>query len=372
MLTLPTILNDRYRLLERLASGGFADVYRGEDTVLEREVAVKVVRDLAAVADQPFAREVAALARLNHPAIVRLFDGGTDGEVAFLVMELVDGRPLDDMIASQGRLALEAVREIGRQAAAALAHAHAAGLVHRDVKPGNLVVDDAGRVRVTDFGVARIIDETVTTTSGTLGTAAYLAPEQVDSARVGPPADVYALGLVLLECLTGERAFPGSLTESALARLGRDPDVPDDLPSPWPSLLTAMTARDPAQRPTAEAVAARLDEGGDAEEATVTLPADSGEDDDTGTRVLEQAPPPAREGPAPRADHGNRWLAALVVALILMAGALFVWSEVADDPVPDPVPAEDADEEAGAPESEREPPGSLEEALDRLEEAVSP
>jgi serine/threonine protein kinase len=151
------------------------------------------------------------------------------------------------------------VAEIGARLADALAYVHGEGLIHRDVKPANVLLGHDGRVRLTDFGIARLVDAAKVTATGlTVGTASYLSPEQVTAEPVGTAADVYSLGLVLLECLTGKREYPGSAVEVALARLSRPPHVPPDLADGWPGLLTAMTDRDPAQRPICAEVAEDL------------------------------------------------------------------------------------------------------------------
>jgi hypothetical protein len=251
----PPVLRERYRLEARLGSGGTADVHRATDTTLQRPVAVKLLRDVAGDASDRarFVAEARTLASLSHRNLVMVLDAGIGDEDdrPFLVMELVEGRALSDAF-REGPLPAREVARIGAEVGAGLAFAHERGVVHRDVKPGNVLLSDDGRVKLADFGIARLIGDTVrhTRTGTAIGTAAYLAPEQVRGEDVTGCADVYALGLVLLEALTGTRAFPGSATEAALARLHRDPDVPDDLPAGWPALLRAMTAADPAARPT--------------------------------------------------------------------------------------------------------------------------
>ena len=251
----PPVLRERYRLESRLGSGGTADVHRATDTTLQRPVAVKLLRDVAGDASDRarFVAEARTLASLSHRNLVMVLDAGIGDEDdrPFLVMELVEGRALSDALRG-GPLAAREVARIGAEVAAGLAFAHERGIVHRDVKPGNVLLSDDGRVKLADFGIARLIGDTVrhTRTGTAIGTAAYLAPEQVRGEDVTGCADVYALGLVLLEALTGTRAFPGSATEAALARLHRDPEVPDDLPAGWPALLRAMTSADPADRPT--------------------------------------------------------------------------------------------------------------------------
>ena len=203
-----------------------------------------------------------------------VYDAGTDDAGRpWVVMELVLGETLADALR---RGPLEPVRtaEVGRVLAEALAHVHAEGLVHRDVKPANVLLGRDGRVRLTDFGIARLVDAArVTATGLTVGTAGYLSPEQVTGSHVGPPSDVYSLGLVLLECLTGAREYPGTAVEVALARLSRQPRVPADLPAGWPGLLEAMTAREPAGRPTAGEVATELTRIAMGGEATTVLAA---------------------------------------------------------------------------------------------------
>jgi serine/threonine protein kinase len=226
-------------------------VYKAEDEALGRSVALKLV---TVQTDEGSARagdEARLLARLSHPSLVPVYDAGTDDQGRpWVVMELVEGETLSDTI-GRGPIPSDRTARIGASVAQALAYVHAQGLVHRDVKPGNVLIGRDGRVRLTDFGIARLVDSArVTSTGMMVGTASFLAPEQVAGEPVGPPADVYALGLVLLECLTGQREYAGSTVEVALARLQRAPRVPDSLPAGWPGLLRAMTAREPADRPS--------------------------------------------------------------------------------------------------------------------------
>ena len=215
------ILDGRYRLGPEIGRGGMADVYRARDLVTGDDVAVKVLRASDPVADRWLGREQAALGRLDHPALVRLRATGSADGRPYLVLDLVDGRPLSDLL-REGPLGAGRAAELGAHVAAGLAHAHAAGVTHRDVKPANILIDAAGRPRLADFGIARLSEVTTATAAGVvLGTAAYLAPEQVRAEPVGPPADIYALGVVLIECITGERCFPGSFPEAAMAHLAR-------------------------------------------------------------------------------------------------------------------------------------------------------
>ncbi|MFZ7089401.1 protein kinase domain-containing protein [Curtobacterium sp. RRHDQ10] len=264
------MIGGRYRVLGTLGHGGMATVYRARDEQLGREVAVKVFR-MGPVDQGERARaeaEIQALASLRHPSLVTLYDADVadaDGE-SFLVMELVPGTDLATRLRS-GALPVADVARIGAQIADALAAVHAQGIVHRDVKPANVLVEDADagagrttvRAKLADFGIALLRDAARATGTGTvMGTAAYLAPEQVTAQGIDGRADVYSLGLVLLEALTGRQAFPGTAIESATARLTRPPAIETSLPVAWRTLLHTMTAMDADDRPTASEAADRL------------------------------------------------------------------------------------------------------------------
>ncbi|MFE7931804.1 serine/threonine-protein kinase [Streptomyces sp. NPDC057456] len=253
------ILAGRYRLDARIGSGGAADVYRGFDLRLRRAVAVKVFRPGTGVeSEEGFRSEAVILARLQHPGLVTAYDAGRHDGRAFLVMQLIEGSTLKARIA-EGTLPCEDTAALGAGLAQALAHAHEAGIVHRDVKPSNILLDASGRPYLTDFGISRLVDATTRTVTGTLvGTAAYLAPEQVLGQSVGRPADVYALGLVLLECLTGRLEYGGGPLEAAVARLHRQPEMPSTLPNELLVLLRDMTALDEQNRPSALDCARKL------------------------------------------------------------------------------------------------------------------
>ncbi|MBF4625312.1 serine/threonine-protein kinase [Clavibacter sp. VKM Ac-2872] len=268
-----TLLAGRYRISGLLGRGGMATVYRASDETLGREVAVKVFAtdsaDPAEVERQE--GEVRMLAGLSHPGLVTLFDVGDDvvrdRVLAFIVMEIVDGTTLADRM-KEGPLPGPEVARIGGILSDALGYIHRRGVVHRDVKPANVLLarpeedDEPAAAKLTDFGIARLVDGTRLTSTGSIvGTVSYLSPEQALGEDVGAPTDVYALGLVLLECLTGRRTFPGTAAESTMARVVRDPEIPARLGASWVDLLGRMTRRDPATRPTAREVAAELRTG---------------------------------------------------------------------------------------------------------------
>ena len=246
-----------------------ATVYEAADLALGRTVALKLFRMDTSDDSGPQRQsgEVAVLASLNHFALVTLFDAGSehlDGSTrSFIVMEYIDGRDLRSRI-SEGPVASVEVARMGADLAEALHYVHAKGIIHRDIKPANVLLapsDFPGRVahaKLADFGIARLFDAThLTSTGAVLGTAGYLSPEQALGEPIGPPSDVYSLGLVLLESLTAARCYPGTAIESAMARLQRQPEIPAELGAQWQSVLAGMTARDPAERlSTADAAVA--------------------------------------------------------------------------------------------------------------------
>jgi hypothetical protein len=214
----------RYRLEQRLGAGGFGVVWRAHDERLERPVAVKVLPHRKGMGKRA-EREALAAARLNHPAIVTLYEAGSDEDAAYLVSELVEGRTLDELLAD-GALSDRDVARIGAALAAALDHAHAQGVIHRDVKPGNVMVPhaplgEAALAKLTDFGVARLVgDDPLTRTSDVVGTLAYMAPEQAEGEEVGAAADLYSLGLVVFEALTGVNPVRAGGPAATARRLG--------------------------------------------------------------------------------------------------------------------------------------------------------
>jgi serine/threonine protein kinase len=347
------VVADRYRLVSLLGRGGTAEVWKAEDESLGRSVALKLVTVQTDESSARAGEEARLLARLSHPSIVPVYDAGTDEHSRpWVVMELVEGETLSDTI-GRGPIPSERVAVIGGSVAQALAYCHGQGLVHRDVKPGNVLIGGDGRVRLTDFGIARLVDAArVTSTGMMVGTASYLAPEQVAGEPVGPPADVYALGLVLLECLTGEREYAGSTVEVALARLHRQPDVPDSLPGGWAGLLRAMTARAPEDRPLPAQAAKEMGVIANGGQATTVMAAPTVAAPVVDrTQVLSQT----RVAPVPAAQVASRpvavarpprnnwpWvLALLAVAALIGAGAVYASQQ--GGTTTGPLPAVDAD-----------------------------
>jgi hypothetical protein len=258
MTAMATVIDSRYRLGQLVGRGGMSDVYRAVDELTGAEVAVKVVRSGDPVLSQRLAREARALRSVDHPNLVRLLDAGLVDSQAYLVMTYVDGLPLDVRLRG-GPFSPKTTAALGAAVADGLAYIHAHGIVHRDVKPANILMTARGQVCLADFGVARMADASSLTVAGTtLGTVAYMAPEQLENHQVGPAADVWSLGIVLVECLTGRRLYTGAAAEVIARRLAEPVPVPAALPEPWKALLAQMLARAPEQRPDAQAVAARL------------------------------------------------------------------------------------------------------------------
>ncbi|MGO4247716.1 protein kinase [Paenarthrobacter sp. RAF54_2] len=259
-----TIIDGRYQLGPVLGRGAMSTVYRAADLLLGRDVAIKIF--LPGSGDDSFrARqetEMRLLAGFDHPGLVAAFDAGVDTrndeERAYLVMELAGGRDLKAVL-SDGPLTHPETTRIGERLAGALAQVHAQGVIHRDIKPANILVsegpDGTESVKLADFGVALVMeDNRLTATGFTVGTAQYLSPEQAQGLHLTPASDIYSLGLVLLECLTGKPEYPGTPVETASARLHRAPEIPEDLPNGLRGLLQAMTDMDPERRPTASEV----------------------------------------------------------------------------------------------------------------------
>jgi serine/threonine protein kinase len=258
MSSINDVVGGRYRLEQLLGRGGMSDVYRAFDLVEGRDVALKVVRSGDAEYVRRLSLEVRALESFRHPGLIRLIDAGGDGDETYLVMEYVDGVTLSELLRS-GPLDPAEVARVGASLADSLAYVHERGVVHRDVKPSNIMRANDQSVWLGDFGIAQIHDATSYTVVGTaMGTVVYMAPEQLHGREVGPRADVWSLGLVLLECLTGERAFVGSPSEVMARRLSGPVELPGDLPTPWRIVLTGMLDEVPERRLSGHQVAALL------------------------------------------------------------------------------------------------------------------
>ncbi|WP_410818046.1 serine/threonine-protein kinase [Micromonospora sp. 050-3] len=345
MLSSEVVLSGRYRLDERVATGGMGDVWRASDLILGRQVAVKVL--LPALVSDPdfiarFRAEARIMAALRHPGIVQVFDCGADdlpdgGRADYLVMEFVAGEPLAKRIEAAGRLDVAETMSIVAQAAAALNAAHRGGIVHRDVKPSNLLVQEDGTVVLVDFGVARSTDITsITSTNAVPGTALYMAPEQAAGRPVSGATDIYALGAVTYCCLTGSPPFTGDNPLQVAVRHLDDepPELPHDIPEAVRALVSRALAKDPLERFTsgaAMAEAARTAVTGGEPPTAMAGPValrDAGPytrtDVPAGAAVADRRQ--RRRGPLVGAA------AAMLVALVGLGAALAATRNASDDP----------------------------------------
>ncbi|MDP9299736.1 MAG: Stk1 family PASTA domain-containing Ser/Thr kinase [Actinomycetota bacterium] len=332
-----SVLGERYRVEARIGAGGMAEVYRGFDPVLNRTVAIKVLlpqfaRDAGFVAR--FRREAQAAARLNQPTIVGVYDTGSDGDRQYIVMEFVEGRTLADFLASGRRPTLVQAVELTRKIAEALAAAHAQGIVHRDIKPGNVMVTRDGFVKVMDFGIARMqTDVTAPQTSSVIGTPTYLSPEQAQGQAVDARSDIYSLGCVLYELLAGRPPFTGDtpvaiaykqVNETPVPPSAHNPDVPPRLDA----VVMKCLAKNPANRyQSAEELAAdleRIKQGQDVEATPLLAGAGAGD----ATQVIARpAPTQVMRPPEPEGSSRKVWLGVLIGSLIfalLAAGGYLI------------------------------------------------
>ena len=335
------ILGGRYRLGEPLGRGGMSVVWQAHDDSLGREVAVKAVdltgpdRDAAAVR---FEREARATARLNHPNIVTVYDYGVDGDTAYIAMELLDGPTLAARIREEGPLPVAEVRSLAESVCAALAAAHASGVVHRDIKPNNIAYAADGTAKVLDFGINQALDEAMpglTKTNTIVGTAEYLSPEQTTGDRVDERADLYALGCVLFAALTGHPPFEGATPVAVLMKHVQEP-APDvrtarpGIPDALAGAIAALLAKEPEQRPQSAHQAADLLSGRTlADPTTVLTPPTTVLPATRTMREVRGGPaavPPPAPVPAPRRSS-LAWLGWLLALAALAVVGYLLWQQ---------------------------------------------
>jgi len=339
----------RYELQSRIAIGGMGEVWEATDHVIGRTVAIKILKD-EYMGDPGFLERFRAEARhaalVNHEGIASVFDYGEENGSAYLVMELVPGEALSTILERDGSLSADKTLDIVAQTASALQAAHAAGLVHRDIKPGNLLITPDGRVKITDFGIARIADQVPLTATGqVMGTVQYLSPEQASGHPASPATDIYSLGIVAYECLAGKRPFTGeSQVAIAMAQINEQPPpLAPTVPIPVQNLVMAMIAKKPGERPSSAATVARAAQAlrrGDLNSAAIAVPAIAGgataddatrilsaSGDDGATRILPTTATLATEESVDEAEPQKKkrspwtWpLIALIVLLVIVLG----------------------------------------------------
>jgi serine/threonine protein kinase len=331
------LIASRYQLTDRLGRGGMGEVWAAEDTKLGRRVAVKII-DLRRTDDRKrdeirarALREGRAAAQIDHPNSVRVFDVLDEDDVLYLVMELVDATPLDDLVRRDGPMAPAAAAALGLDVLSALSAAHAAGVVHRDVKPGNVMVLADGRVKLADFGIATITEDPELTATGlVLGTPSYLAPEAASGQRAGAPADLWGLGALLYFAVEGSPPFERDSTIATLHAVVNEPPRPTARAGALAPVLERLLVKDPAARPAAAETHDLLESARRGTDATQVLGP---------TKVVERpqiardpAPRPApRPVPRPSTGGGGRLLAGLAaLALLIGIGAVLLQRAQAD------------------------------------------
>ncbi|MFC8681775.1 serine/threonine-protein kinase [Microbacterium ureisolvens] len=352
----------RYELDSRIAIGGMGEVWEATDHVIGRTVAIKILKD-EYMGDPGFLERFRAEARhaalVNHEGIASVFDYGEENGSAFLVMELVPGEALSTILERDGSLSTDKTLDVVAQTSAALQAAHAAGLVHRDIKPGNLLITPDGRVKITDFGIARIADQVPLTATGqVMGTVQYLSPEQASGHPASPATDIYSLGIVAYECLAGKRPFTGeSQVAIAMAQINEQPPpLPATVAEPVQNLVLAMIAKKPEERPASAAAVARAASAlrrGDVAAAAAAVPAIAGvvgadaatqlltpgSDTSAATRIM---PAPGEEDveEAPEKKKRSPWTWPLIalIALLLLVLIGTIWAVVANQGGDDPDP----------------------------------
>jgi predicted Ser/Thr protein kinase len=351
----PARFADRYRLAESLGRGGMGEVWKAYDERLNRDCAVKVLRQVEdAASAERFSREARTLASLRHPGVVTVYDYGVDEGRPYLVMELLPGPSLAELIREQGRLSISDVRRYGSQAALALQAVHEAGVVHRDVKPANLVIDFTGNVRLVDFGIAvggtQGVEATLTEHGAIIGSAAYLAPEQATGHRADARSDVYGFGCLLMTLLTGKPPFDDDSPVNILGQHLNDPpprvsERRPEVPADIDRLVDELLSKRPEDRPASAAEAARLLSGGAPARpprGPVPMPVRGGGGGGgaAGTTVnLPAAPPPGPPSHAGENGDARKVLIAVLVVLALLAGGTVAWALTRDNgTAPEPVP----------------------------------
>jgi serine/threonine-protein kinase len=362
-----TLFDGRYRIQRKLGAGGMADVYLAEDQELGRRVAIKILNGRHANDDQfieRFRREAKNAAALNHPNIVSIYDRGEAEDTYYIAMEFLDGRTLKELIVSRGAAPINVAIEYARQILSALRFAHRHGIVHRDIKPHNVLVDAEGRVKVTDFGIARAGTSQMTETGSIVGTAQYLSPEQARGGEVDPRSDLYSLGVVLYELLTGKTPFDGDTpVEIAMKHLSNAPKPPSKLRPDVPPELDKVVLRALAKNPDERYQSAdemevdleRVARGAPVSAATAStqiLPAAPIAAADTTAATMIAPPPPtrARDIPPPPlveeeeyAERGGPerplwpWLLAAAFVIAAAVAGFFVWHELSGSKVKEPV-----------------------------------
>ena len=343
-------LGGRYRVERELGRGGMAKVFLGTDTVLGRTVAVKVLAPQFADDDgfvQRFRREAQAAASIGHPHIVSVFDTGSDDGVHYIVMEYVEGRTLAEFLAGGGRILPDRAIDIAMDVCQALEAAHAQGVIHRDIKPGNIMLNPRGEVKVTDFGIARVTTtaDTVAQTAAILGTASYLSPEQAQGQPVDARSDLYSLGCVVYEMVTGRPPFLGDSPVAVASKQVLEQPVPpsklnSDVTPDLDAVILRALAKNPANRyQSAEEMRADLERAkrGLPVDATPLLAAGA-------TQVLDRPPAQATQVlPPSEPERRNNWVPiAVTLVLIALLGALlwFLASTLLDDDPQTPVSVE--------------------------------
>ncbi len=332
------VLGDRYLILGKLGSGAFGEVYEAEDKELGRKVAIKRIR-LDAIAEGPeleevkkrFLLEAQVAAKLRHPGVVTIHDIKAQGSSSFMVMERVEGETLQANLREKGRLPLAETLRIVGQAAAALDFAHAQGIVHRDVKPANLMIEPSGHLKVMDFGIAKgPASGNITKTGAIMGTPNYMSPEQARGDRVDGRADLFSLGCVLYECLSGRRPFVGDSLTAILMKILTEPPPPIDfdtlgLPPPLGDVLKRALAKNPVDRyPTGKAL---VEAAGKAAGLDAPIPATV-----RAEAVRPTAPPTVLAASSRTGPYGFRRIAVVLMAASVVAG--LVWASVASRRAP--------------------------------------